>query len=193
MRIAFHLLSLTAVLFFVPSFYVLPDVAREEVHSAVDTPPSNYIEVRSFLESRMNLDETGLDKLTRTILTEADRADIEPHLIVGLIHVESSGNPRAVSRVGALGLMQLLPGTAEAMARELDIAWEGADSLFEPNLNVRLGVRYLGKLVTRFDCLDTALAAYNWGPTHIARVIRKGNVVPARYTESVHRATVAMI
>ena len=193
MRNVFHLLSLTAALFLVPHFYVASEVTSSDADLAMMTPPPHYGYVRNFLDSRMHLEESELDALTLTILTEARRADLEPELIVGLIHVESSGNPRAVSKVGAIGLMQLLPSTAAAMARELDLAWEGAESLYDPSLNVRLGIRYLGKLVNRFDDLDTALAAYNWGPTHIARVIRKGNSLPVRYTESVHRASTALI
>lgn len=193
MRNAFHLFSLTAALLLVPFFYVAPEVPSSEAGFAMATPPPHYHYVRNFLDSRMHLEAEELDALTRTILKEARRADLDPELIVGLIHVESSGNPRAVSRVGAIGLMQLLPSTGAAMARELDLAWEGDDSLYDPSLNVRLGIRYLGKLVNRFDNLDTALAAYNWGPTHIARVIRKGSSLPVRYTESVHRASTALI
>ena len=82
------------------------------------------------------------------------------------------------------------------MARELSIAWDGPESLFDPNLNVRLGVRYLTRMIDRFGDVDTALAAYNFGPTRIARAIRRGRPVPVRYAASVHRAyteTVAVI
>lgn len=163
----------------------------------IQIPPPNYVEVRDFLASRrIRLADAEIKVLTRTILDEARRAKIEPRLILALIHVESSGNPRAVSKVGALGLMQLRPDTAEAMARELSIAWDGPESLFDPNLNVRLGVRYLTRMIDRFGDVDTALAAYNFGPTRIARAIRRGRPVPVRYAASVHRAyteTVAVI
>jgi soluble lytic murein transglycosylase-like protein len=196
-RIVFHFLSLIAVLTLVPAFYEAPAVpganANVNANVAATSSTPDYAEVRSFLEARMHFTDVAYNELTRTILTEARRAGLEPSLIVSLIHVESSGNPRAISKVGAMGLMQLLPGTAEAMSAELGIAWEGPDSLYDPNFNVRLGVYYLGKLVTRFENLDTALAAYNWGPTHIARVIRKGSALPVRYSESVHRARVAVI
>jgi soluble lytic murein transglycosylase-like protein len=194
-RIVFHFFSLLAVLIVVPFFYEAPAIPSPDSRVAAVPPTTtpHYVEVRSFLEARMHLTDVAYNELTRTIVTEARRVNLEPSLIVSLIHVESSGNPRAISKVGAMGLMQLLPGTAEAMSAELGIAWEGADSLYDPNLNVRLGVYYLGKLVTRFKNLDTALAAYNWGPTHIARVIRKGSALPVRYSESVQRARVAMI
>jgi soluble lytic murein transglycosylase len=158
----------------------------------VQVPPPHYVEVSEFLASRrIRLEPAEIKVLTRTILDESRRAKIEPRLILGLIHVESSGNPRAVSKVGALGLMQLRPDTAVAMAEELGIEWDGPESLFDPNLNVRLGVRYLARMIDRFGDLDVALAAYNFGPTRIARVIRTGRPVPVRYATDVHRAYLA--
>ena len=77
------------------------------------------------------------------------------------------------------------------MARELEIQWDGPESLFDPNLNVRLGVRYLTRLIDRFGDIDVALAAYNFGPTRIARAIRRGRPVPVRYSDKVHRAYLA--
>jgi soluble lytic murein transglycosylase len=157
-------------------------------------PAPDYVTVKDFLtSSHTGLGESEIEVLSHTILTEARRAEIDPRLILGLIQVESSGNPNAVSRVGALGLMQLLPNTAAAMARESAIPWEGPESLFEPNLNVQLGVRYLTLLIDRFDEIDIALAAYNWGPTRIARVIRNGRSVPVRYSDSVLRVHTALI
>ncbi|MBW2390575.1 MAG: lytic transglycosylase domain-containing protein [Deltaproteobacteria bacterium] len=188
-------LALVLVLLVTPLIFTLHprSMAGAQVARAF-TPAPDYVAVMSFLESRrIRLVDTEIDQLAHTILSEARRAEIEPRLILGLIQVESSGNPRAVSKVGALGLMQLRPRTAAAMARESAIPWEGPESLFEPNLNVQLGVRYLTVLIDRFGDIDIALAAYNWGPTRIARVIRSGRSVPVRYTESVHRAHTALI
>ncbi len=188
-------LTLTLVLLVAPLISGTPPGWTLEVRARRPVaPPPHYLAVRSFLEARRSwFADREIKRLTRTILDESMRAQIEPRLILGLIHVESSGNPRAVSKVGAMGLMQLRPQTAAAMARELAIPWEGSESLFDPDLNVRLGVHYLTRLIDRFGDLDTALAAYNWGPTRIARAIRKGRTVPVRYTESVYRASTALI
>ena len=107
---------------------------------------------------------------------------------MAVIHVESSGYHLAVSHVGAIGLMQLMPATAEELAGKLDIPWQGPDSLFDPLLNVKLGVAYLRQLTDRYDNMPTALAAYNWGPGRIDRRIRRGATVPVRYIEQVMRA-----
>jgi len=188
------LITLFLAAFVAPSISGNDPVPRPEFSHGAFVPPDDYIAVRGFLASRgAGRDEAERHALTRTILDEAHKAGLDPELIVGLIHVESSGRSRAISRVGALGLMQLRPATARAVAEQLGVEWSGPETLFDPVLNVRMGVYYLARLVDRFGDLDTALAAYNWGPTRIARVLRKGRRVPVRYTESVHRATRAII
>ena len=74
--------------------------------------------------------------------------------------------------------MQLLPATAEEQAEILGLDWRGPDSLFDPFLNVKLGVAYLKTLYVRFGSVSTALAAYNWGPGRIDRRLRKGQERP---------------
>lgn len=85
----------------------------------------------------------------------AQRHSIDPELIHAIIEVESTWNPRARSRKGAVGLMQLLPATGRRF---------GVSDLVNPRQNVAGGVRYLRFLLDRFDGnLELALAAYNAG------------------------------
>ncbi len=169
-----------------------PAAAPEAAPSLV--PPPHWEEVATFFETRLTpYTETEVKILTCTVLEEAERYGVDPSLIIGLIHVESSGRPRAVSHVGAIGLMQLKPETAAQAARERGLPFHGEESLFDPRLNIQLGVHYLAELIERFDDVDTALAAYNFGPTRIARAIRRGKSVPVRYARDVHRAYEAMI
>jgi len=82
--------------------------------------------------------------------------NLDVDLLASLVKAESGGNVRAVSRTGARGLMQLMPGTASAL---------GVDDSFKPDENVRGGSTYLDALLTRYhDNLALALAAYNAGP-----------------------------
>jgi soluble lytic murein transglycosylase-like protein len=87
--------------------------------------------------------------------------NVDEDLLASLVKAESGGNPRATSRAGARGLMQLMPGTA----RQLGVA----DS-FAPDQNVRGGTAYLDSLLTRYhDNIALALAAYNAGPEAVDR------------------------
>ena len=108
--------------------------------------------------------------------------------MIAVIEVESAGYHLAVSHVGAMGLMQLLPATAEELAEKLEIAWTATDTLFDPIINVKLGTAYLRQLADRYDDVSIALAAYNWGPGRIDRRLRRGATVPSRYIEQVRRA-----
>lgn len=128
-----------------------------------------------------------IEAVARTISSECRRAGLPPALVLAVIGVESGGDAFAVSPVGALGLMQLMPRTARAVAREHGLPWEGPRTLSDPVANVRLGVRYLAHLLTRYDDVETALAAYNWGPGRIGERLRAGRALPVEYARRVLR------
>jgi soluble lytic murein transglycosylase-like protein len=91
----------------------------------------------------------------------ATSASVEPNLLRAVIVVESGFNSRAVSKRGAVGLMQLMPATATRF---------GVSNLFDPRQNVHAGARYLKFLIDRFgQDLRLALAAYNAGEEAVAR------------------------
>jgi soluble lytic murein transglycosylase-like protein len=92
---------------------------------------------------------------TREIATTASRYGVDHRLVEAVVRVESAGNPRAVSRKGALGLMQLMPARAASL---------GVAQPFDPVANLDGGVRHLRELLTRYDGnVRLALAAYNAG------------------------------
>jgi soluble lytic murein transglycosylase len=148
--------------------------------------------IRAFLKTRhTGLARFEIDELAQTIFAEAQRNSLDPALVMALIHVESRFNNFAVSPMGALGLMQILPSTGEEIAAELGIAWHGPQTLFNPIVNVRLGVAYLRQLSKRYGDLPTALAAYNWGPGRIDRRIQSGTMLPTTYPRLVLEAHAA--
>lgn len=98
------------------------------------------------------------------ILTAAKEFNLEPTLITGVIFTESHFNPRATSRVGARGLMQLMPGTAAGIANKLGDTSYTADKLYEPATNIRYGSYYLRSLLDRYGEVDVVLVGYNGGP-----------------------------
>jgi len=126
-----------------------------------------------------------VSRVAVAIAAESSRADLPIELVLAVIQVESSGYNFAVSPVGAMGLMQLMPATAESVARRIGLRWVGPPTLFDPVSNVQLGVLYLRELVDRYGSMTTALAAYNWGPTRIAERLRRGESVPAIYAQRV--------
>ena len=128
------------------------------------------------------------ERLARAIIEQSRKRDLEPSLVLAVIRVASGGYSRARSSVGALGLMQLLPSTAEEVALQLGEDWRGPESLFDPVMNVTLGIEYLKRLSVRYGSLQTALAAYNWGPGRIDRRLRRGSGLPEVYVKSVMRA-----
>lgn len=86
--------------------------------------------------------------------------ELDPRLVRAVVQVESGYNPRALSRKGAMGLMQLMPDTAREM---------GVEDPWDPEQNVRGGTAYLRRMIDRFGDLDVALAAYNAGPEAVTR------------------------
>ncbi|MBM3978285.1 MAG: lytic transglycosylase domain-containing protein [Planctomycetes bacterium] len=112
----------------------------------------------------------------------AEESGLEIELLAGLMFAESSARVDARSSAGALGLFQLLPGTAADMARELGLEPpDPARLLSDAELNARLGARYLAQLVLRFGRagehetdVEPALVAYNTGPARLERLVEQG-------------------
>lgn len=125
------------------------------------------------------------NRVAHTILEASGRYDVSPALVLAVIEIESAYNPHAVSPVGAIGLMQLMPRTGQELAERTGERWRGTNTLFEPDLNVRLGVAYLRELIDRYDSVRAALAAYNWGPGRIDGFLRRGSGLPAEYPDLV--------
>ena len=124
--------------------------------------------------------------LAALIYDEAVSAEIDPLLVASIIAKESAFLPRAVSPKGALGLMQVVPAVARALQARTDVAWAGTQSLESPQVKLRLGILYFKDLVARFDGdSQKALAAYNAGPTRVARQLRMGTYRPSRYAREV--------
>lgn len=176
------------------------DAALIEAASASTSPPSSVrrfrpvytrqesrsIEVAQFLEVlHPGMPQAERRRVSALLVRLGEHYGYEPALIVAVIMTESSFDPRSRSHMGALGLMQILPRTGESLAVETQRPWAGAHVLFDPYLNISLGVRYLAKLQKRFGSLETALVAYNYGPSRVEEMIRRGEPLPMGYTRRV--------
>jgi soluble lytic murein transglycosylase len=104
------------------------------------------------------------------VLAEARARNVDPFLAAGLIRQESMFNATALSPVGAVGLMQVMPETGRAVARNLDIDQFTPDMLRNPEVNAYLGMAYLADQLRTYGArTDAVLAAYNAGPHRVER------------------------
>jgi len=134
----------------------LVKLARAKQRAAIYLPGEISFTGRN--HPAMNVDRDGVEALVREA---AERHHVDPALVRAVIETESNWNPGAMSRKGAMGLMQLIPTTAQRF---------GAYDAFNPKQNVDAGVRYLKTLLERFNGnLDLALAAYNAGEGAVDR------------------------
>ena len=110
-----------------------------------------------------------------TIKEEAKRNNIDPYLITGLIRQETIFTPTAVSRANAIGLMQLLPSTGRSVAKRYSLGGGAISSadMFNPLLNIQLGTAYVAEQVRQFGRFEYVAAAYNGGPSRVARWLRE--------------------
>ena len=105
----------------------------------------------------------------------AKQFDIDEKYIYSIIKAESNYELKANSVKGAIGLMQLLPETAEEIAKGLGIEFKKED-LYNPEINIMIGTKYFSNLLKIYDNTMLALAAYNAGPGNVSRWIENGSI-----------------
>jgi soluble lytic murein transglycosylase len=107
----------------------------------------------------------------RRLIEENARANgLDPFVVAALIRQESEFDPKATSSVKAMGLMQIMPPTGRQLSRTLKIRPYRTSSLYVPQVSVKMGTHYLGRMVEKFDgSVESALAGYNAGPTRVPK------------------------
>mgnify|MGYP006268841113 CR=1 FL=1 len=158
---------------FILSFHfpnLVPDVSEREL---------TIREILNVLERQpTGLANVTKEELAEVIYEEAMRYHHDPKFILALIFTESEFYNWAVSGKGAKGLMQIMPYVAEALARDLGIEWSGDRTLFNPYLNIKIGMHYLSQLMVDFKDMKVALTAYNYGPTYVRSLIERKEKIP---------------
>lgn len=111
---------------------------------------------------------------------------VDPYLLMAITRRESAYNPNALSPAGARGLMQLMPGTASQVSRELGISDPGPYGVLDPELNIRLGSTYLRDKLQRYQGNRlAAAAAYNAGPGRVDQWLGDGVEAFDLFVESI--------
>lgn len=170
MKYAFIILGFTLFLFSNSYADIYKYIDENGITCYTDAPVNNKADI-------VMKEKTGIENQSKTksirkashentnyhtlVHEKATKYNIDPLLVKAVIKAESNWNEWAVSRKGAIGLMQLMPATA----RELDII-----NPFNPEENIEGGVKYLSYLLERFNGdLTLALAAYNAGPSWVEK------------------------
>ena len=105
----------------------------------------------------------------------AKEYDVDENLIYALIKAESNFNEKAVSHQNAKGLMQLMQSTAQDLANRSQIKLT-KENILEPDININLGTQYIASLLTKYDSIEVALAAYNAGSGNVDKWIKNGTI-----------------
>jgi soluble lytic murein transglycosylase len=178
---------------------MLPDARREWNRAFADLAPDQKLQAAALASQRGwydravfalaksgDLDYYALrfplaDK--HRVVTAARNAGINPAWAFAIIRAETAWQTDAQSGADARGLMQLLPDTASLVARRSGLTYAGADSLYDPAINIPLGTQYLANLATRFNGSPwLTTAAYNAGPGNAKRwVATRGNLDPEAF------------
>ena len=155
-----------------------PRTARPRVEPRVESTARST--ARSAVQPRVQPVVEPPRRIVRLIEETAARYRIEKALLAAIVRAESGYDPRAVSRAGAAGLMQLMPETAESL---------GVRDVFHPKQNLEGGALYFRRLLHRFEGDPVlALAAFNAGPTAVERY---GGIPPFPETRSYVRRVAA--
>ena len=173
-----------AFAFFAVIIFVLPSICDQKIrrHAEARSLADIATEIRTTPKKKPVLPREG-ERLSACagkiehrfdplIQKAANRYDVDPALVKAIIKAESGYNPKAISKRGAKGLMQLMPGTAKAL---------GVEDCFNPEHNINGGVKYFKELLGRFNGnVKLSLAAYNAGA---GKVRLYGGVPPFKATK----------
>ena len=153
--------SLSVVIYMETTEFEMPEIPTktETILRMVNVPftPSDYTSQTEEIKSSLN--KSKLKHILIYIEALCWEYGVDYEMVKAVIQTESDWNHRAVSTSGAIGLMQVLPSTAKS---EFNTPKQ---DLFDPYVNVTVGIKYLSEINDRFDDMESTLTAYSHGPT----------------------------
>jgi soluble lytic murein transglycosylase-like protein len=143
----------------------------------------HILEAVEELQSNLTPDEEAA--LAHQVFDYSHEHGLDPLLVLSVIRVESDFASDAVSPMGALGIMQVMPATARFVTEQRGWNWPGESRLFEPSFNIRVATSYLSDLLTKFGSVEEALIAYNCGEGTMQELASIGLPLPRSYARRV--------
>jgi hypothetical protein len=161
-----------------------PGLMRAHETTPQEQDPEALAEAAEFAETREKLfaavsecqpalGDSQRWRIVDAVHQEAKSHGYDPLFVMALVEVESTCSPTANSPRGAVGLTQIKPSTARAIAKDIGMPWAGRSTLLQPRLNVRLGLGYLAQLEEKLGDPYLAIAAYNLGPGKVTGMSRQ--------------------
>lgn len=141
------------------------------------------LEAVEAMQSNLTPDEEV--HLTHQVLHYSEEHGVDPLLILAVIRAESRFSADAVSPMGAMGIMQVMPATARFITEQRGWKWPGESRLLDPSFNIRLATSYLSDLLQKFGSVEEALIAYNCGEGTMQELTASGLPLPRSYARSV--------
>lgn len=134
---------------------------------------------------QIGFNDDEVRELTNVIYDESKKYEYDPMFVLAIILTESSFRKGQESWVGAKGLMQVMPFVGADVAGRAGVEWKGDTTLFDPDLNIKLGAHHLFEQILKFGDVKRAIVAYNVGETRLRSYLRKNQPVPKRYLNKV--------
>ena len=165
-------------------------VERQQVHriqkEKTKTIPNETNQIVKAIRALCpDLEKEQTLNLANIVQKESKKYGYDWKLVVAIMKTESNFDKHATSSKGAIGLMQLMPNTAEWLSPKLKIEYEGIGSLYEPERNIRLGIHYLSMMHRKFGDMDKALVAYNKGPKKLTQDLNQGEDANSEFLDKV--------
>jgi len=150
------------------SYYGGSYAARLEGHKDL-----NYLIYKKLEGSLSKEWKTWIPQITEELIKECQNSDMDPIFVLAIIQTESQFNTYAKGTSGEIGLMQILPQTAEWLAKKYSLPWRGPNTLYDPIANIKFGITYFAHLRSKFESrAHHYVPAYNMGPKNLRRVAR---------------------